>query len=125
MLIAEASVSGTPLVGQTLREARLRDRFRLNVAGVWERGAFEVGLPATRLTETSVLFLAGPREALAAYDGSPQGRGESSRCNVLAIVRDGKTIASPSAHEVLEAGSDLILIGDHRGEETFFKTYRD
>lgn len=288
MLVAEASVAGTSLVGQTLREARLRDRFRLNVAGVWERGAFEVGLPETRLTETSMLFLAGPREALAAYDaeygavdpekafvlilgGGRVGRStaehlvaagidyslvekladratklphtvlgdaaeievlkaagldrattvavtthdddmnvyltlycrrlkpglqilsratldrnvstlyragadivlsyasmganaifnllrhrdllllgegldvfqvatpkslvgrtleqagirESSRCNVLAIVRDGKTIASPSAHEVLENGSDLILIGDHRGEETFFKTYRD
>lgn len=288
LLIAEASVGGTSLVGQTLREARLRDRFRLNVAGVWERGAFEVGLPDTRLTETSVLFLAGPRDALAAYDaaygavdpseafvlilgGGRVGRStaehltasgiryclvekladragklphtvvgdaaeievlkaagldrattvavtthdddmnvyltlycrrlkpdlqilsratldrnvstlyragadivlsyasmganaifnllrhrdllllgegldvfqvatptslagrtlaqagirESSRCNVLAIVRDGKTIASPSAHEVLEAGTDLILIGDHRGEESFFKTYRD
>lgn len=286
--IAEASVSGTSLVGQTLLDARLRDRFRLNVAGVWERGAFEVGLPETRLTETSVLFLAGPREALAAYDaeygavdsgkafvlilgGGRVGRAtaehlaaigieyrlveklpdraaklphtvvgdandievlkaaglhrattvaittheddmnvyltlycrrlkpglqilsratldrnvstlyragadivlsyasmganaifnllrhrdllllgegldvfqvttpkslvgrtlaqagirESSRCNVLAIVRDGKAIASPSAHEVLEAGTDLILIGDHRGEEAFFKTYLD
>lgn len=288
LLIAEASVSGTALVGQTLLDARLRDRFRLNVAGVWERGAFEVGLPETRLTETSVLFLAGPREALAAYDseygavnpekafvlilgGGRVGRStaehlaatgidyslverlpdranklphtvlgdaaeldvlkaagldrattvavtthdddmnvyltlycrrlkpglqilsratldrnvstlyragadivlsyasmganaifnllrhrdllllgegldvfqvatphslvgrtlaqagirESSRCNVLAIVRDGQTIASPSAHEVLEHGSDLILIGDHRGEEFFFKNYRD
>lgn len=288
LLIAEASVAGTPLVGQTLRDVRLRDRFRLNVAGVWERGAFEVGLPETTLTDTSVLFLAGPREALDAYDaeygavdpgkafvlilgGGRVGRAtaehlaatgidyclvekladrakklphtvvgdaaeieilraagldrattvavtthdddmnvyltlycrrlkpelqilsratldrnvstlyragadivlsyasmganaifnllrrrdlvllgegldvfqvatpkalvgrtlaqagirESSRCNVLAIVRNGKTIASPSAHEVLEAGSDLILIGDHRGEELFFKNYRD
>lgn len=288
LLIAEASVSGTSLVGQTLLDARLRDRFRLNVAGVWERGAFEVGLPETRLTDTSVLFLAGPRDALEAYDveygatdsgkafvlilgGGRVGRAtaehlaasgieyclveklpdraaklphtvvgdandieilksaglqrattvavttheddmnvyltlycrrlkpglqilsratldrnvstlyragadivlsyasmganaifnllrhrdllllgegldvfqvttprslvgrtlaqagirESSRCNVLAIVRDGKTIASPSAHEVLEAGTDLILIGDHRGEESFFKTYLD
>jgi K+/H+ antiporter YhaU regulatory subunit KhtT len=39
-------------------------------------------------------------------------------------VRDGRTIASPGAHKVLEAGSDLILIGDHRGEETFFNHYR-
>jgi len=288
LLIAEASVAGTPLVGQTLRDARLRDRFRLNVAGVWERGAFEVGLPDTTLADTSVLFLAGPREALAAYDaeygavdpgkafvlilgGGRVGRAtaehlaatgidyclvekladrastlphtvvgdaaeidilkaagldrattvavtthdddmnvylalycrrlkpdlqilsratldrnvstlyragadivlsyasmganaifnllrrrdlvllgegldvfqvttpkalvgrtlaqagirESSRCNVLAILRNGKTIASPSAHEVLEAGGDLILIGDHRGEESFFRNYRD
>ena len=280
-------MAGTPLVGKTLRDARLRDRFRLNVAGVWERGAFEVGLPDTTLTETSVLFLAGPRDALDAYDaeysasdpgrafvlilgGGRVGRAtaehlaatgidyclvekladrasklphtvvgdaaeieilkaagldrattvavtthdddmnvyltlycrrlkpglqilsratldrnvstlyragadivlsyasmganaifnllrrrdlvllgegldvfqvatptalvgrtlaqagirESSRCNVLAIVRDGKTMASPSAHEVLEAGSDLILIGDHRGEESFFRNYR-
>lgn len=288
LCIAEASVSGTVLVGQSLRDAQLRDRFHLNVAGVWERGAFHVGLPETRLTDTSVLFLAGPRESLAAYDaefgavdaekafvvilgGGRVGRAtaehltatgieyclveklpdragklphtvlgdaadievlkaaglerattvavtthdddmnvyltlycrrlrpglqilsratldrnvstlyragadivlsyasmganaifnllrhrdllllgegldvfqvpiprsligqtlaqagirETSRCNVLALVRDGKTVASPSAHEVLEAGTDLILIGDHRGEESFFKSYRD
>ena len=68
LCIAEASVAGTVLVGQSLRDAQLRDRFHLNVAGVWERGAFHVGLPETTLTETSVLFLAGPRESLAAYD---------------------------------------------------------
>jgi voltage-gated potassium channel len=288
LLIAEASVTGTTLAGQTLREARLRDRFHLNVAGVWERGMFEVGLPETELTDTSVLYLAGTHEALAAYDaefgagdaaeayvvilgGGRVGRStaehlaakgveyclvekiaerasrtphtvvgdaadievlraaglnrattvavtthdddmnvyltlylrrlrpslqilsratldrnvstlyragadivlsyasmganaiinllrrremlllgegldvfqvaipaklvgktlaqagirESSGCNVLAIVRDRQTIASPDANEPLVAGTDLILIGDHRGEEAFFKNYRD
>src|SRR5690606_28044369 len=66
LIVAEASVAGTSLVGQTLRDTRLRDRFQLNVAGIWERGTFEVGLPDTRLTDTSVLFLAGSRDALAA-----------------------------------------------------------
>lgn len=288
LCIAEASVAGTTLVGQTLRDIRLRDRFQLNVAGVWERGAFAVGLPDTRLTDTSVLFLAGPRSAFAGYDaafgatdaaaafvlilgGGRVGRAtaehlaatgveyclveklpdragliphtvlgdaadidvlrtagidrattvavtthdddmnvyltlycrrlrpelqilsratldrnvstlyragadivlsyasmganaivnmlrrremlllgdgldvfqvalppklvgrsladagirERSGCNVLAVVRDGQTIAILDAHAPLPAGSDLVLIGDHKGEEAFFKHYRD
>jgi len=288
LCIAEASVVGTPLVGQTLRDTHLRERFQLNVAGIWERGAFEVGLPDTRLTDTSVMFLAGSRESLQAYDaefgipdaaqayvlilgGGRVGRAtadhlaakgveyclveklpdrarktahtvvgdaadievlraagieratavavtthdddmnvyltlycrrlfpslqilsratldrnvstlyragadvvlsyasmganaiinmlrhrkllllgegldvfqvstppslvgrslakagirEASGCNVLAIVQDGRTIVSPDVQAPLTAGSDLILIGDHRGEEAFFRKYRD
>jgi len=70
------------------------------------------------------VFQVATPTALVGRTLAQAGIRESSRCNVLAIVRDGKTMASPSAHEVLEAGSDLILIGDHRGEESFFRNYR-
>ncbi|GMV23531.1 MAG: potassium transporter [Acidimicrobiia bacterium] len=288
LCVAEATVAGTGLVGKTIRDARLRDRFGINVAGVWERGNFKVGLPDTVLTDTSVLFLAGTREQLAAYDtefgvpnapeafvvilgGGRVGRAcaealaaadidhcivekladrakssthvvvgdaadlevlkaaginrattvavtthdddmnvyltlycrrlqpnlqilsratldrnvstlyragadtvlsyasmganaiisqlrrrellligegldvfqvpvppslvgrtlgdagirESSGCNVLAVVKDGATVPAASAQTPLDAGADLVLIGDHKGEEAFFRRYRD
>ena len=105
--IAEASVAGTALVGQTLREAQLRDRFHLNVAGVWERGAFHVGLPETRLTETSVLFLAGPHTSLAAYNAefgaSDAGKafvlilGGGRHCDSLALLEGNWCDTRPGA----------------------------
>jgi Trk K+ transport system NAD-binding subunit len=70
LLIAEAGVRGTTLVGRTLAEADLPSRVGVNVIGVWDRGDFELGGPDTRLEETSVLILAGHRDQLDAYDDS-------------------------------------------------------
>ena len=68
LLIAEAWAAGTALVGKTLRELRLRDTLGITVAGVWERGQFELGGPETTLTGQSILLLAGTRDHLDAYD---------------------------------------------------------
>jgi voltage-gated potassium channel len=68
LLIAEAAPAGTPLVGLSLREARLRDRANINVVGVWQRGHFEIAGPETRIHATSTLVLAGSREQLDAYN---------------------------------------------------------
>jgi Trk K+ transport system NAD-binding subunit len=68
LLIAEAAPAGTPLVGLSLREARLRDRANINVVGVWQRGHFEIAGPETRIHATSTLVLAGSREQLDTYN---------------------------------------------------------
>ena len=66
--IAEASVAGTALVGATLRQLDLRRRFGVNVVGVWQRGVFKPAGPDTRLSDRSVLILAGSDAHLASYD---------------------------------------------------------
>jgi voltage-gated potassium channel len=66
--IAEAGVTGSPLVGQTLAEAGIRKRVGLSVIGVWERGRFEVATADTRIGPMTVLILAGTPEQLADYD---------------------------------------------------------
>lgn len=68
LLIAEAGVRGTAMVGRTLAEVDLRNRVGVNVVGVWGRGTFELGGPTTRLEESSTLILAGTRPQLDAYD---------------------------------------------------------
>jgi len=68
LLVAEAAVADTPLVGLTLREARLPEKVGLSVAGVWARGRFSLGGAATRLTSSTVLLLAGSQAQLEAYD---------------------------------------------------------
>lgn len=68
LLIAEASVMRTRLVGQSLRDLNLTERLNVNVAGVWERGRFIPGGPETTISRHSVLLLAGTRQQLDNYD---------------------------------------------------------
>lgn len=68
LLIAEATVHNTPLIGKTLRESGLRDMVSVSVVGLWERGAFRRPDPDAVITEHAVLVLAGSRDQLRSYD---------------------------------------------------------
>jgi voltage-gated potassium channel len=68
LLIAEATATGTPLVGKTLRQSMLREEVGISVVGVWERGRFETAGPDTRLSPHTVLVLAGSEDQLQQYD---------------------------------------------------------
>lgn len=68
LVIAEFPALGTPLVGKTLSESRIREDFGLTVVGIWERGHFSIPSAEKRIDRTSVLVMAGSKEDLAAYD---------------------------------------------------------
>jgi Trk K+ transport system NAD-binding subunit len=68
VLIAEATIHGTPLVGQSLRDTMLRENYGVNVVGMWERGHFELPGPDTILNNHTVLLLAGTEAHFAKYD---------------------------------------------------------
>jgi Trk K+ transport system NAD-binding subunit len=68
LVIAEAPATGTPLVGMSLRDGRLRQATGLTVVGVWERGSFGIPGPDTVIGSSTVLVLAGSEEQLARFD---------------------------------------------------------
>ena len=68
LLIAETLARGTPLVGKTLAEARLRETTGVSVVGLWERGRFHVARPDTKITSGAVLVMAGSEAQLSQYD---------------------------------------------------------
>lgn len=68
LIIAEALVRHTPLVGKTLRESRLRETTGINVLGVWEEGSFQAAQPETLITNDMVLVMAGSEEQIAHYN---------------------------------------------------------
>lgn len=68
LIIAEFPVMGTPLVGKTLAESRLRESFGVTIVGIWDRGQFAVPNADSRLERTSVVMLAGAEKNLAAFD---------------------------------------------------------
>jgi voltage-gated potassium channel len=67
LLIAEASVRRTPMVGKTLRENRLRE-LGVSVIGLWERGQFYNATPDSLVAEDTILLLAGSDADLAEYN---------------------------------------------------------
>lgn len=68
LIIAEASVLGTPLVGKSLVDSKLREMVGTTVVGIWERGAFRSPRPETILSAQSVLILAGTAEQIQNYN---------------------------------------------------------
>jgi Trk K+ transport system NAD-binding subunit len=67
LVIAEAPVAGTPLVGKALGEGWLREMTGLTAVGAWERGHFAAPGPDTRLHQSTVLVLAGTEAQLQRF----------------------------------------------------------
>lgn len=68
LVIGEATVQGTPLIGKTILESKLRETVGISIVGIWERGKFKQPMPDTEITDKTVLVLAGSVEQLRRYD---------------------------------------------------------
>jgi Trk K+ transport system NAD-binding subunit len=68
ILIAEATAAGTPLVGKTLAQSKLRQNAGVTVVGLWRRGQFEMATADSKIESDSVMVMAGSEEQLRAYD---------------------------------------------------------
>lgn len=106
LLIAEASASRTPLVGQTLKESRLRD-IGVNVIGVWDRGGFRHAQPDTRIGASSILVLAGSAEQLQAYDEAFAIYNVSGE---PVVVLGGGRIGYAAARALMERGFEVRIV---------------
>lgn len=106
LLIAEASASRTPLVGQTLKESRLRE-LGVNVIGVWDRGGFQYAKPDTRIGPTSILVLAGSAEQLQAYDEAFAIYNVSGE---PVVVLGGGRIGCAAAKALMERGFEVRIV---------------
>ncbi len=68
LVIAEAPVMRTTLVGQSLRQCNLRHKTGVNVVGLWERGSFVLPQPESIFTDASVIVMAGTEEQIDAVN---------------------------------------------------------
>jgi voltage-gated potassium channel len=113
LVVAEAAAAHTALVGRTLRELRLRERFGITVAGVWERGRYVVGAPAVVVRQESVLLVSGSEAAVAAYDKAMHtGRSRPSHVVVVGGGRVGQ--ATSRLLTDLEIGSRVVDLSGER-----------
>jgi Trk K+ transport system NAD-binding subunit len=68
LLVAEATVRHSTLVGKTLAQTGLREETGIAVLGVWERGKFERAEPDTLISDKTVLVLAGSNDQMTRYN---------------------------------------------------------
>ncbi len=68
LVIGEATIQETPLVGKTINESNIRENTGVNIVGIWERGTFKHPTPDTLLQNESVLVLAGNVKQFRRYD---------------------------------------------------------
>ena len=68
LVIAESPVRGTSLLGQTLRDSRLRELVGVNVLGVWQRGSFQIATADTVITPNMMLVMAGSEESIRRFN---------------------------------------------------------
>jgi Trk K+ transport system NAD-binding subunit len=101
------SASGTSLVGQTVRESRLRERLNLNVVGVWERGQYSPGAPDTRITAEMTLLLSGTRADLDGYDREVRTRDLPA---ASAVIVGGGRVGRATSRNLVAAGIDHRVI---------------
>lgn len=105
LVIAETSAANTELVGKTLADLDLRNRFDVSVVGLWDRGQLHGVVPHLRIEQSSILVLAGSEEALAAYDASVAPRSSESNGQVQPVLIIGGGRVGRAIAEALEERS--------------------
>ena len=126
--IAEFSARDTPLVGQTVRDTRLRERTGLNIVGLWHRGRLVPAFPAVPITQESIVVVVGTPVQLTALDGLIQDRPNSDAPILLvgastvggvaarALKRKGVRVhvldRDPQARERMVGVADEVFGGD-------------
>ncbi len=106
VLVAEAPLTHSPLIGRTLAEAELATKTGVTVLGIWERGAFQLPHPATRIDEDAVLVLAGGAEQLARFDELAKG----SRPATPVVILGGGRVGRVVARELAARGVDYRIV---------------
>jgi Trk K+ transport system NAD-binding subunit len=66
--IAEATVTRTPIVNKLIKDADLRKLIGVSIVGTWENGSFKIATPNTRITNNTILVLAGSQEQIDGYN---------------------------------------------------------
>lgn len=107
VLIAEAAAAGTPLVGKTLGEIRMRQELGVAVAGIWSRGTFLAAQADSMVEAHHVLVLAGTKENLLGYDAA---FGEFSRKEAPVLILGGGSVGLATAQALGAAGFDYRIV---------------
>ncbi len=128
LVFAEFSTHGTPLVGRTIADSRLREIAGVSVLGVWDRSRILPARPDLVFKDMSMPVVAGSREAidrlneyLYIYDTNPNpvivlGGGKVGRAAAQSLKHRGVPVhmveRNPELAEKIGDAADRLVIGD-------------
>ena len=128
LVFAEFSTHGTPLVGRTIADSRLREIAGVSVLGVWDRSRILPARPDLVFKDMSMPVVAGSREAierlneyLYIYDTNPNpvivlGGGKVGRAAARSLKQRGVPVhmveRNPELAEKIGDAADRLVIGD-------------
>ncbi len=107
LCIAEAPVVHTEFIGLTLMECGLRERFGLNVVGLWEGNTYMPARPDSRIEKSSILLLAGTTNQLSAYDRKAEKKVAGS---VPVLILGGGKVGMSAAEALDRRGVSYHLV---------------
>lgn len=107
LVIAEAMVRDTELVGTTLRESGLRKATGINVLGSWQHGTFQSVSPDMLITDKTILVVAGSEEQIAHYNEIYQS--EQSMDAPILVIGGGR-VGHATARALSARGLDYCVI---------------
>ena len=118
LLVAEATVGESGMMGKTLRELQLRERTGISVLGFWDRGRFEMAHPDTSIARGTTLVLAGSEEHIWNYN---RLFFDKPRSEEPIIIIGGGRVGRAAGRELAERGMDyriVELLSDRMRDET-------
>ncbi len=107
LLVAEAPMTHSCLVGKTLGDARIAASTGTAVVGTWEEGAFSLPHHDTVIREGTVLVLAGGSENLAAFDRKAGGTAPDT---APILILGGGRVGRVVARELTARGLDYRIV---------------
>ncbi len=107
LVIAEASIAGTALTGQTIRDTRVGERFHVNIVGVWQKGAYSPGSASLRLTDEMTVLLSGTQDGMDAYTREFVG---SDAPAITALIVGGGRVGRATSRALMAAGVDYRVV---------------
>lgn len=72
LCIAESPADFTDLLGKSILEIDMRNRYDINVVGIWHSNHYKSVTPDTIIEKDDILLLAGTADKLEAYDNAMQ-----------------------------------------------------
>ncbi len=98
LVIAEAAVINSSLVGKTLLNSGLRAATGINIIGIWERGLFQIPRPDTVFTQKTLLLLAGTEKQIQDFnkfvqENAPETKEKNNSILILGGGRVGRSAA--------------------------------
>ena len=117
-IIAEAAARGTELVGKLLGEAVEMQRSRARILAVLRKGRLRAMTPDLRITDGTVLVLAGTAEDLAQYDEQFQSHEDSEE---PVVILGGGRVGRAASRALSDEGvpSTIVELEPGRVENSY------